>query len=222
MTVPLSMLSDPVFGSANVNSLTSKIDDVHAFLAAHCFAGLAIQETKLCAKIDPSLLIIPNYELFRKDRKRNGGGVALFVRQSLRPQILRTGLARNLELVAVQGTLRSRRLLLASIYRPPNQSAAVYQSFLTDLQDWLASIGDYVHDLLLFGDFNICANSAEFPVLRDLFHTFNMTQWIIDSTHRDRTIDHIYVGANCTGTAGLGPTFEKSITSHSLTFLQLQ
>ena len=48
---------------------------------------ISINETRLDNTIDDSEMNISGYDLFRKDRSRNGGGVALHVRNVLTPLI---------------------------------------------------------------------------------------------------------------------------------------
>ncbi len=220
-SVPVSTCSAPVFGSANVNSLTSKLDAVTALLATFSFACLALQETKLNRAIGSEQVDIPNYDFYRKDRTRNGGGVGLYVRRSLRRRQFRSGLARKLELVAAEVHLQSRRLLLGSIYRPPNLSAENSQSFISDFSDWLASLGETVDSLVLFGDLNLCSQTAEFDDLGALSASFGLSQLINIPTHGTRTIDHVYLGRRLAGDWGLGPTLEKSAFGHALTFVCL-
>ena len=44
---------------------------------------LAINETRLDSSIQNGEVSIPGYTLERKDRNRNGGGVALYIRDSI-------------------------------------------------------------------------------------------------------------------------------------------
>lgn len=71
--------------SANVNSLTSKLDEIRLLLSTHKVDALLLQETKLDSNIDSKELFVPGYHLERKDRNRSGGGVAIYARVELKP-----------------------------------------------------------------------------------------------------------------------------------------
>ncbi len=72
-----------VIGSLNVNSLLLHIDEVRKLIKDKGFHILAIDETKLDSKIADSLLGVDGYALHRQDRDRHGGGVTVYVRDSL-------------------------------------------------------------------------------------------------------------------------------------------
>ena len=71
-------------GSINVNSLLLHIDEVRELLKENGFQILAINETKLDSTIADNLLGIYWYALHRWDRDRHVGGVAVYVRDSLK------------------------------------------------------------------------------------------------------------------------------------------
>ena len=69
--------------SINVNSLTKHIDDLRIFLADNPVDVLAINESKLDDSIKNCELYIPGYEITRRDRNRNGGGVCFYIKTSI-------------------------------------------------------------------------------------------------------------------------------------------
>ena len=71
-------------GSINVNSLLVHIDEVRQLIKDKGLHILAINETKLDETIADSLLGVEGYALHREDRKRHGGGVAVYVRNSIK------------------------------------------------------------------------------------------------------------------------------------------
>ena len=68
----------------NVRSLTSSIDDVHCLLLDNKIDVLAVSETWLDTSIGNAEVCPDGYDLLRRDRNRNGGGVGIFVNNSLR------------------------------------------------------------------------------------------------------------------------------------------
>ena len=76
--------------SLNVNSLlytltafSRNIDELRVWSEDQTFDLLAINESKLDDKINDGSVSLNGYEILRKDRNRNGGGVALYLRTSI-------------------------------------------------------------------------------------------------------------------------------------------
>ena len=66
-------------------------DELFIFISKQHFDVLCINETRLDSSINSSEVNIAGYDLIRKDRNRNGGGMAIYVR-SVIPYINRTEL----------------------------------------------------------------------------------------------------------------------------------
>ena len=67
----------------NIASLPAHIDELRFYMKSQLIDILAINETRLDESIIDREIGIPGYTLERKDRNRNGGGVALYIRNSL-------------------------------------------------------------------------------------------------------------------------------------------
>ena len=74
-----------VIGSINVNSLLLHIDEVRELIKDKGF-HILVNETKLDSTISDSLLDVDGYALLRRDRDRNEGALAVYVRDSLKHQ----------------------------------------------------------------------------------------------------------------------------------------
>ena len=70
--------------SLNVNSLLLHIDEIKKLMKEKSIHVLALNETKLDDNIASDLLRIDGYTLYREDRTRNGGGVAVYISDSLK------------------------------------------------------------------------------------------------------------------------------------------
>ena len=92
----------------------------------------ALQETYLDEDKD---INFKNYELFRKDRNVNGGGVMLRVHKSINCQ--RLNINTDLEVVAIEIFFGSNSLKIFNIYVPP-----LNNSFIGHLDEALKQIGD--------------------------------------------------------------------------------
>ncbi|MCP3665623.1 MAG: hypothetical protein GY696_24515 [Gammaproteobacteria bacterium] len=221
-TIPRSTIHQPVFCSINVNSLTSKLDsDIRPLLDLYEFAVLALQETKLNASIKHAELAVPNYSFFRRDRPRNGrngGGVGLYILDCLKPKRISLRTVPNLEILAVELTSRRKRIIVASVYKPPSLDN---DAFVSDFTDAVSELRAKSTDLVLMGDTNIDALSEESHLLNQSLAAFNIQQIIHEPTHLQRCLDQIFMSEDAQDclTSGIGPPVEKH---HSIVWVQLR
>lgn len=203
--------------SANINGLRGKLDSVKI----HCLSELshiyACQETKIGSKITNESLAIPGYKLVRKDRSESGGGVALYVKESIKHLEIKKGIADALELVAVKCRFESKNLIIATVYRPPKYPVL---DFVENLTNFISSLGDDSKHLILTGDLNICALKPEFNVVKNICSVFKLRQLIQQPTHNARLIDQIFVSELIyEKSAGIGAPIEKI---HASTWVKVE
>ena len=74
-------------------------------------------------------LVVDGYSLVRRDRDRHGGGVAIFIHNSLPFKPLHL-LQPELELVAVECLLDSRIVTIAGLYHPLSSNIEITQLFI--------------------------------------------------------------------------------------------
>ncbi len=212
--IPCSRAGRPVLATANVCGLRGKVCQLQVeFFVPFNLAAFALQETKLSPSYNDPNLQVPDYTLFRKDRSACGGGVALYVQNSLNPRRLRAQVPSALELVAVEAYFGPRRLILTSVYLPP-RSRLQMEEQISDLSDWIATLGPSVRDLVLLGDLNLCPLDKRQPwqgaALTQLCRSFGLTQVVQQATHGDRIIDHCLLGDPSLLTQyGLAATLER-------------
>ena len=70
-------------GHLNIASLFKHIEELRIFMQNQTFDILSINETRLDNTISNDEVKITGYDLIRKDRNRNGGGVAIYVRRTI-------------------------------------------------------------------------------------------------------------------------------------------
>ena len=85
----------------NICSLTCHYDELCVFMEDRTIDILGLNETRLDNTIADSQIDIEGYDILRRDRNRNGGGVAFYVAQSL------TSKARQTALSSLQVDLRT-------------------------------------------------------------------------------------------------------------------
>ena len=76
-------------GFINATSLKRHIEPVKQLLGSDLsYHILGVAETRLGPTVDDNLFNIPGYSIIRQDRNTGGGGVALYVRDTLKVKIL--------------------------------------------------------------------------------------------------------------------------------------
>ena len=116
-----------VIASLNVNSLLLHLDEVKLLLHEKGIHILAVNETKVDSKITDDLLEIEGFTLHREDRSRNGSGVAVYVRNSIRHNRRMDLPDKTLELVCIEiEPVRARPFLIFAWYRPPSAPVELF------------------------------------------------------------------------------------------------
>ena len=70
-------------GMLNIASLPKHIEEIRVILAEKCLDILALNETRRNNNITNQDMFIHNYDLIRADRSRTGGGVCLYIRNTI-------------------------------------------------------------------------------------------------------------------------------------------
>ena len=126
----------------NCNGIKSKNNELISFIDEHQIKVVVIQETKLSVNSTPP--VIPNFTLVRKDRRDNGGGVAIFVHRSIlfaqAPDLPEDGHTES-------NGIKIGDIKIRNIYIPPVTSCA--PGFEPNFQAILSE-----PDSLILGDFN--------------------------------------------------------------------
>ena len=100
--------------SINLASLYKHIDQLKIYMLSKTVDILA-NETRLDSSIQNSEVSIPGYTLERKDRNRNGGGVALYIRDSINYKRLTDLPNDNMELISTKCRTRKQNHLLCAL-----------------------------------------------------------------------------------------------------------
>ena len=75
----------------NIVSLTKKIDEIKLTMSNKTLDILALNETRLDSSITDGMIDIDGYDIVRKDRTRNGGGVCIYICQTINYQRYHSG-----------------------------------------------------------------------------------------------------------------------------------
>ena len=150
-----------VLASLNINSLLLHKDELASILLEKGIHIMALNETKLDKKMPKNILAIPNYKLEREDRNRHGGGVAVYIRDSIkhtrREDIPKSGL----ELVCVEvQPVKASPFLVIAWYRPPSEPVASFEK----LEQVLQYLENEDKEIILLGDINCDLLQKERPL----------------------------------------------------------
>ena len=113
---------------------------------------LGLNETKLDKTIPDSQVDIEGYDILRHDRNRNGGGIALYIRQSLN-YVNRQDLSfhEDIEILTVEiKKPKSRPFLLTTWCRPPDSKVEIFDKF----ESYLLKLDEEDKESMIVGDTN--------------------------------------------------------------------
>ena len=205
----------------NVNSLSAHIDEIRILLAENLLDILAINETKLDESNQDNEVYVPEYEIVRRDRLRDGGGGVCFYIRTNRNYSIRTDLnVQNLENVCIEiRKHRSKPFIVATWYRPPDSLVEICNPF-ESLVGKLDSLGV---EYYLLGDFdcNIISNTDNNTrLLNEVADIYGLHQLITEPTritqNTSTLIDVVFT--NCPDRIVNSGVKHVGISDHSLVY----
>ena len=184
---------------------------------------IAFNETRLDSNITNGMVRLNDYDLIRKDRSRNGGGVCVYLRSSINYKIRNDLVPSELEAVCIEIIKpHSKPFLVTTVYRPPSASSEFFDHF----EKLIKATDDENKEIYVLGDLNCDILKADedsnFPTkkIKSLYELYQLSQLIDKPTRITMTtkslIDHIVTNApekiSSTGVIHTG------ISDHSLIF----
>ena len=170
--------------SLNAPSLVKHKDEIEILAIENKIDIIAVNETKLDNTIDDSVVSMNDFILLRRDRNRHGGGVAMFIRNTIDFKHRTDLQCGNLEILCIEVKPKfSRPFLVLAWYRPPKYE----HETLDELQILLKTVENENKEIILIGDVN--CNDLNFEQknkvidhLRGLYRQFQMKQLIKSPT----------------------------------------
>ena len=183
----------------NARSLLPKIDELRAITETESPDVICIVETWLSNDISDNELVIPDYQIFRRDRDRHGGGVLMYVHFSFAVDLCNSVTDIELLTVSVCPPKSTLKFCVALYYRPPSASVKCFDSLSKNLCNLNPSSFNY---FVLIGDFNVnyfCTTSFLYTHLMYCLSPFNLTQVVQSSTRNTPSgaslIDLIFISS---------------------------
>lgn len=136
----------------NINSLRNKVHNLEweSTQFSYNIDIISLTETCLGPEINMGELSMVGYELFRNDRNMHGGGIAVYVSNDFKTDII--NLQSQSEALLLKLSNRSCTLFFLTIYRPPNNNDPLLIPLLLDEVNELIDLETSV--LFVCGDFN--------------------------------------------------------------------
>ena len=161
----------------NINSLPSHIDEIKILLQEQNIHILALNETKIDADFPSELLNVKGYQFDRYVRNRNGGGVALHIRDSLEVDIREDLPVSSLELRCIEvKPVRAKPFFVVSWYRSPSDLTETFDKF----EEVLKCLESEGKEIILLGDTNCDVTSICSPQIDSNQSLPNSTKRILD------------------------------------------
>ena len=184
------------FMHLNIHYLYPKLDELKHLLEIHSKVDvLGLCETFLNDAFCDSELQLNNYQMFRKDRQTNGGGVIVYVKTNYTCQQRPDLECDTLETIWLEiKPSNQKSILLGYVYRPPSASTIWFDEFEKSLEK--AFIEN--KETILLGDFNInfIKGTSINSTWNNITNSFRLSQLVSKPTRVTSTsetvIDHVY------------------------------
>lgn len=135
----------------NIRSLLPKILDLKEFVSLNKIHILTVSETWLNSNISDELVHIENYVFVRSDREGRGGGVGIYVHNSIRFTLIDMQ-NNNIEQIWILVQICQSNVALGSVYNPYERE---YVNFLNEFENSVANCLPCSENILCLGDINI-------------------------------------------------------------------
>ena len=180
---PSSSKKGLTIASLNINGLRGHFDKLQLFLQSSGIHILALNETKLDPQYPKELTAVAGYQQERLDRTCNGGGVSLYVRDSIKFKPRDDVPTDSLELICVEiQPPRGKPYLVVSWHRPPSDPVGSFSkmekelSYLDKEGKEIIFLGDTNYDLTITAPHQPAENNSKH--ICSLYELFSLNQLI--------------------------------------------
>ena len=170
----LNNLKGMKLASLNINSITKHIDELRILMKDKPLYLIAINESKIDDTVLYREIHIIGYNMIRKDRNRNGGGVIIYLRDTISFSERNDLTSNSLEMICLEiKKPHNKSFLVCAWYRPPNSNTILF----TDFEAFLSKCDLENYELLIMGDLNCdISKTPQDPNTRKLLFSFSLYQ----------------------------------------------
>jgi len=215
---------DFMIAHLNINSVQNKLNDLKLLNRELKSQVIFLSETKIDSSYKDDQFSIRGYNMFRKDRKKGGGGLMGFISTNIASKKVSAPANRHVEVLPIEIKTTSSTILLVGVYRPPK---AVRNDNFSKLEDELSSLCMWAElqkqTVILMGDLNLNqmdTNKREGKLLIDLEESFNLT-CLINSPTRITNVLSTLIDVMLTNRPDYfikSGTFDPEISDHCLIY----
>jgi len=183
----------------NACSILNKLSDLEILLCQNTPALVGVCETHLYSEIPDELICRNDYRIFRKDRNKFGGGVALLVRNDITvSEVIVSNDYNDVEVCCVDLLLDTDNFRVIMYYRPPHYTLADEQYLDLSLRCFSSLMSNASSQVILMGDFNLpnvdwIHYSAPATPFYDKFLSFvnesGLLQFVSEPTRHENILD---------------------------------
>ena len=135
----------------SIISLPRRFDEINLSMSEKLLDIMSFSETRLHSTINDSMIHVDGYDIIRKDRCRNGGGVCAYLCSSINYHVRSDLVPSDLEATCPEICKpHSRPFMVVTIYRPPDAS----NDFLTQFESLIKAIENENKEIYILGDLN--------------------------------------------------------------------
>ena len=156
---------------------------------------ICIVETWLSNEITSAEIDIPGYQLYRKDRNRQGGGILIYVVNCMLVSLFPDS-GPHLELLTLTARLNNFKLTLCLFYRPPSSGSYIFDLLISYFE---SNCTGSLSNLIFLGDFNVNYSNVSHPLYHTLYSfvsLYNLSQHVSGPTrvheNSSSTIDLLF------------------------------
>lgn len=174
-------------GHLNINSLIKHIDQLRLYLKDEPFDILSINETKLNDTVNDQEIDIQGYQVIRRDRNRNGGGVAIYVRSVVNIKQRNELVPNDLEAICIEVIKpKSKSFLVISWYRSPNQQLFNQSEQFEKFEEMLTKLENDEKEYIIAGDVNCdllsSTDTPQISTIKNIINNYQLKQFINEPT----------------------------------------
>ena len=179
----------------NINSLLKHIDQLRIFCEEHKPHVLCLNETKLDSTVrDNDLTTEGFHPIFRKDRDRHGGGVAMYIRNEIK-FLQREDMKTDFESLTVEIDIQYvKPILVTTIYRPSDNLVEMFDK----IDGLLCKLESENKESIIAGGMNcnlMKEGDNDTKHIKHSYNSFSYTQLIENATRTTvdtmTLIDHL-------------------------------
>ena len=121
----------------NIISIRNKFMEIYPLLTDFDIDILGLSETKIDQSFISAQFAIQTYKLYRQDRDDRGGGIMVYINDSIPHRLLKeyTGAHMGIDYMTIEISVKSYIWNLVYLYRPPSVNMTVFCEFLSMLCD---------------------------------------------------------------------------------------